>query len=208
VHAIRLEHPQANNIFIVVTASERMVLAERIGDEHLAGCILKPVMPSSLLDVIVSSIDLPPGNPRNGGTSLVDEAIYPGRRALLVDDNEVNRLVGVELIKTFGLDVASAASGEEAIDAVRGDARFDLVFMDVQMPGMDGLQATRILRSLSEGRPLVIVALTAHAMPDDRARCLAAGMNDYVAKPVSRADLAGCLQRWLPATAVSSGQSP
>jgi len=206
VHAIRLQDPQASNIFIVVTASERMVLAERISEERLAGCILKPVMPSSLLDVIVSSIDLPQDGPRDDGTSLVDEATYRGSRALLVDDNEVNRLVAVELLKTFGLDVASAASGEEAIHAVRGDTHFDLVFMDVQMPGMDGLQATRILRSLSEGRPLVIVALTAHAMPDDRARCLAAGMNDYVAKPISRADLAACLQRWLPAAAVSSGQ--
>ena len=99
--------------------------------------------------------------------------------------------------------MTSTSGAREAIALVAGGAAFDLVFMDVQMAQMDGLEATRALRAMPRGAHLVIVALTAHAMPGDRARCLAAGMDDYLAKPLSYEALVKCLHRWLNSTTVA-----
>ncbi len=112
-------------------------------------------------------------------------------RVLLVEDNEVNQLLAVRLLQRQGHAVRVAGNGEEAVHAWSDEA-FDLVLMDVQMPVMDGLEATRTIRRLEAeaGRPRVpIVALTAHALPRDRTRCLEAGMDDHVSKPVRAAEL-------------------
>jgi len=120
-----------------------------------------------------------------------------GRHVLLVEDNEVNLLIAREFLKAAGVQVTPASSAHEAIALVQGGASFDLLFMDVQMADMDGLEATRVLRAMPGGANLIIVALTAHALPGDRARCLAAGMDDYLSKPLSPEALNKCLQRWL-----------
>ncbi len=119
------------------------------------------------------------------------------RHVLLVEDNEVNSLIASEFLRAAGVQVTAASSAREAIALVESGVAFDLLFMDVQMAQMDGLEATRILRSMPRGAHLVIVALTAHAMPGDRARCLAAGMDDYLTKPLSHEALLNCLHRWL-----------
>jgi CheY-like chemotaxis protein len=116
---------------------------------------------------------------------------------LLIEDNEVNLLIASEFLKSAGVRVTTATSAREAIDLVSSGARFDLLFMDIQMADMDGLEATRVLRAMPAGANLVIVALTAHALPGDRARCLAAGMDDYLSKPLSPEALQNCLHRWL-----------
>jgi CheY-like chemotaxis protein len=114
------------------------------------------------------------------------------QHVLLIEDNEVNRLIASEFLKSAGVLVSTAESGLEAIELVAGGARYDLLFMDVQMAEMDGLEATRRLRAMPGGANLVIVALTAHALPGDRARCLAAGMDDYLSKPLSQEALREC----------------
>jgi len=125
-----------------------------------------------------------------------------GGRVLVVEDNTVNQEVAVGILRKFGLSADVARSGQEALELL-GKAPYDLVLMDVQMPDMDGLETTKRIRGpLSPAlRPdIPIAAMTAHAMQGDRERCLAAGMNDYIAKPVHPAALAAVLQKWLPRT--------
>ena len=122
-------------------------------------------------------------------------------RLLLVEDNPVNLLVAQKLLAALGFNCDTAANGDLALKRMQADA-FDLVLMDCQMPVLDGYAATRRWRELEAERAdsarLPIVAMTANAMAGDRQRCLDAGMDDYLAKPVSREQLEGCLHRWLP----------
>ena len=113
-----------------------------------------------------------------------------GCRILLVEDNLVNQKVGVSLLQKMGHSVVVASTGREAVDLVRRRA-FDLVFMDLQMPEMDGLDATAVIRAFEKqaGKHTPIVAMTAHAMKGDRERCLEAGLDDYIAKPINRQEL-------------------
>ena len=117
-------------------------------------------------------------------------------RVMLVEDNPTNQLVARELLESFGLQVVIAEEGGAALERLQQDG-FDLVLMDIQMPGMDGYETTCKIRSDARFERLPIVAMTAHAMEGDEDRCLAAGMNDYLSKPVNPVRLYEILQRWL-----------
>ena len=119
-----------------------------------------------------------------------------GAHVLLADDAHINRLVGVALLERLGCVVDVAANGIEAVDAALR-TRYDAILMDCLMPVMDGYEATGRIRGLEGGRHTPIVALTASAMVGDRERCLAAGMDDYLSKPLDRAALAAALARCL-----------
>ena len=119
-------------------------------------------------------------------------------RVLVVDDNPVNRRLARGLLERGGYRVVEAANGEEAIALLgRGDAGVDVVLMDVQMPVLDGLEATRRIRRLPGAASLPVVALTAHALAGDREECLAAGMDDYLSKPLNREELLATVARWV-----------
>jgi PAS domain S-box-containing protein len=122
---------------------------------------------------------------------------FPGRSALLVEDNRVSRTVGAAFLRKLGFEVHLAGNGEEALSAAAAQ-RFDVILMDCQMPRMDGFEATSRLRQREAGGPRsLIIALTAHAMEGDRAQCLAAGMDDYLSKPVNIETMCTVLERWL-----------
>lgn len=128
-----------------------------------------------------------------------------GRRVLLVEDNEINQVVALGLLKQMGLKADAASGGREVVEAVSQQA-YDLVLMDVQMRDMDGYEATRRIRSRESGvrsqkgggERLPIIAMTAHAMPGDRDKCLAAGMDDHVSKPLSPEALRTIIEKWAP----------
>ena len=118
-------------------------------------------------------------------------------RVLVVEDNPTNRQVATALLERIGIAVDCAGDGAEAVEMVRA-RRYDLVLMDMQMPTMDGLEATRAIRALGLSE-VAIVALTANAFVSDREQCLAAGMNDFLVKPVNRAKLESAIATWAPA---------
>ncbi|QXZ16229.1 response regulator [Pseudomonas sp. AO-1] len=120
-------------------------------------------------------------------------------RVLLVEDNPVNQLVAKGMLGKLGCDVVVAAHGAEALDQLEHD-EFDLVLMDCNMPVMDGYEASRQIRQSGRWPHLPIVALTANAMSEERERCRAAGMSDYLAKPFRREELAALLDQWIPTT--------
>ncbi|MCU1771618.1 response regulator [Pseudomonas sp. 13B_3.2_Bac1] len=122
-------------------------------------------------------------------------------RVLLVEDNPVNQLVAKGMLGKLGCDVVVAAHGAEALDQLEHD-EFDLVLMDCNMPVMDGYEASRQIRQSGRWPHLPIVALTANAMSEERERCRAAGMSDYLAKPFRREELAAVLDQWIPTTSV------
>jgi PAS domain S-box-containing protein len=118
-------------------------------------------------------------------------------QVLLVEDNEINRKMALRMLVNMGIDAHAATNGKKALEALR-QHRYDLVLMDCQMPVMDGYEASRRIRALEgEAATLPIVAMTAHAMQGDREKCLEAGMDDYLTKPISRKSLREALERWL-----------
>jgi two-component system, sensor histidine kinase and response regulator len=129
--------------------------------------------------------------------TLTAAAHYP-RHILVAEDNPVNRCVAAGLLKKRGHEIDSVENGEEVLRAIACQ-QFDLILMDVQMPGMDGLQATAAIRQLEvkTGAHVPVIAMTAHAMVGDRERCLAAGMDDYVSKPIEPKHFFATLERWL-----------
>jgi len=135
-----------------------------------------------------------------------------GIKVLVVEDNRINQQVARELLESAGAEVQVAGNGALAVQAVR-TTTFDLILMDVQMPDMDGCQATRMIRKGLAGQALPIIAMTAHAMVGDREKCLAAGMDDYLSKPIDPSLLYAMLRKWTativePGTLVGADQEP
>ncbi|WP_240923928.1 response regulator [Mariprofundus ferrooxydans] len=166
--------------------------------------LFKPVTGSDLCEAAKQAL-----NPDTRGAGLA-QSISPesisalqGVRLLLAEDNEVNREVAEGLLTRAGISLQVVHNGQEAIEALEHDD-FDGVLMDLQMPVMGGLEATRVLRKNPRFRELPIIAMTANAMADDRERCLQAGMNDHIAKPIHPATLYDTLLRWIDASRLNA----
>lgn len=130
----------------------------------------------------------------------VPEKLFDKARVLLAEDNHVNREFAVEVLESLGCEVTTAANGKIAVQKAR-DGGFDLVLMDIQMPEMDGYEATRQLREMTRNDNIPrcpVIAVTANAMKGDREKCLEAGMDDYLSKPIKKKQLSEMLLRWLP----------
>jgi hypothetical protein len=141
--------------------------------------------------------------PEAGAAGTVEARLkqrHAGRRVLLVDDDAINREVSLGLLDDVGLIVDVAADGIEALERMSAGG-YDVILMDMQMPRMDGIEATRRIRQLPNGQHIPIIAMTANAFNEDRARCVAAGMDDFVAKPVDPETLFSVLLDWLTRTA-------
>jgi len=186
----------------IAAASGRDTLQRALDGEFAprdapVGILEKPIAADALRAQIRAAFgDSAPFAPSAGAERDVSEAGLFDAEALLVEDNAVNRQVAAELIGAIGVRAHIAESGEEAIDILRRRA-FDVILMDIQMPGMDGLATTAVIRKQLRIVDTPIIAMTANAMAGDRERCLAAGMNDHIAKPIDPAGLARTLAKWL-----------
>ena len=186
---------------VIVTAFGREDLQAQVDQAGINGYLLKPVSPSLLYDTLVELLAVVGpqrgrSQPKREHTGLPD---FNGCRVLLVEDNELNQQVATELLESVGAIVQVANDGVEAVrilTGVEGPPQFDVVLMDLQMPGMDGFAATRQIRAQPRLEGLPIIAMTAHALVEERQRCLDAGMNDHVSKPIDPEALFAALARW------------
>jgi CheY-like chemotaxis protein len=182
--------------------------------QAFASCLTKPVKPAQLHEVLVrviSGAKLPTGQRKPTATAKLDPKLAERMplRMLLADDNVINQKVALRLLQQMGYRPDVASNGVEAVSALDRQT-YDIVFMDVMMPEMDGLEATKVIRERQKNRghyptykeSLIIVAMTASAMQGDRERCLAAGMDDYLAKPVRPEDVRKVIERWGGAASV------
>jgi two-component system sensor histidine kinase/response regulator len=186
---------------VMVTAFEREDV--RAHAEHLGidAYLLKPVTPSTLFDTLVELFSAPDhsAQPKQASRAEATSHDATGVRILLVEDNEINQQVATELLESAGAIVTVANHGGEAVKILTAGEPpppFDIVFMDLQMPVMDGFTATALLRAQSKLRDLPIIAMTAHALVEERQHCMDMGMNDHVSKPIEPEALFATLKRW------------
>ena len=169
-------------------------------DRELRGVrafLRKPISRSTLLDTILEAVHGAPAVPAASPPPLARQQPLSGLSLLVVEDNEINQVLARDLLEAAGATVTLASDGREAIKiAAHAEPRFDLILMDVQMPGMDGHATTRILRKQPETRDTPIVAMTAHAFDAERVKCLESGMNAHVAKPINPPELVKTVLRW------------
>lgn len=192
------EEADLSSVLMMLSSLDRQYDIERCRELGIRSYLTKPIKQSDLLDAIVSVLDLSGIRVDHvGGHTQTPPQIQP-LKILLAEDSLANRKLAIGLLSRWGHQIDVATNGIEAVDAVR-HYHYDVVLMDVQMPEMDGLAATKAIRELqkTENLPRVpVIALTAHAMKGDRERCLEAGMDDYITKPIRPFDLAGILAHY------------
>ncbi len=208
---------------ICLLGADERAQERRILDQGFSACLIKPIRRATLVAAITRDASVeghhseapghgPDEHPSavgpatSGGLRVVgDEAQHSadgeeraakgGARILLAEDNDINALLALSLLERTGHDVTRVTSGAEVIPALE-QGTFDLILMDIHMPGTDGLEATLQVRADSRFAAIPIVALTANAMTEDRSRCLAAGMDDFLTKPMTPEDLYGAVAKW------------
>jgi PAS domain S-box-containing protein len=211
--AIKDDPNLRDTLMVMMTSWGKRGDAQRLQDLGFAAYLAKPIKQSQLyacLATVLGSAVLPVGGldeDRSGKTSqtalvtrhTIREARRRKIRILLAEDNITNQQVAVSILKKLGYRADAVANGQEAIQALEM-VPYDIVFMDVQMPVMDGFEATHQIRnpqSAVRNHKIPIIAVTAHAMKGDRERCLEAGMDDYISKPVAPGALAEAMEKWL-----------
>jgi len=197
VEELRKEPGLAPPTIMMLTSADRQADAARCRNLGMAAYLVKPVKADELQIAILAALsgavrDQSARTTRQNGPNVASQGSL---RILLAEDNPVNQRVALHLLQKAGHTTAIVSNGKEALDALHRET-FDLVLMDVQMPEMDGFDATRAIRQAEArtGRHVPIVAMTAHAMKGDRERCLEAGMDDYISKPVQPLELRRVIQ--------------
>jgi len=206
VHAVRQDPLLAHTRLILLTALDERERGEQALQAGFAAYLTKPVRQSQLFDCLALVTSQAGGHPK---PQIQPQIPYPrsgelatrsgeSKVILLAEDNPVNQKVELLQLRKLGYTAHAVANGREAVAAVSRQS-YALILMDCQMPEMDGFEATRLIREaeLTNGRRIPIIAMTANAMQGDREACLAAGMDDYVAKPVQLEQLRAVLERWL-----------
>jgi PAS domain S-box-containing protein len=184
---------------VIANGRTKVILMQPIGAKRSSAdgamSITKPVKQSALFDALATLLG-DHAEPERRRVAPVEQPVS-AHRILIAEDNAVNQKVAVRQLKKLGYSADTVGNGLEAIEAL-GRIPYDLVLMDCQMPEMDGFSATRLIRGRGkEARRPVIIAMTANALEGDRERCIAAGMDDYISKPVREADLDAILSKWL-----------
>jgi CheY-like chemotaxis protein len=189
----------APQTIMMLSSTDRPENAARCRSLQIAAYLVKPIKADELQIAIIAALHREKHPPRASQPAPADparvEATLRPLRILVAEDNAVNQRVALRILQKAGHFAVIVGNGKEVLEALTRDS-FDVVLMDVQMPEMDGIAATRAIREQEarSGQHLPIVAMTAHAMKGDRERCLEAGMDDYVSKPIQRAELSRALE--------------
>jgi two-component system sensor histidine kinase/response regulator len=189
------EHPElCGSTVMMLSSATPAGAAARCGKLGVASYLMKPVNQADLIEAILIAIAGPVKMPVADVVPI--ERAVSGLRILLAEDNLINCALVAGIVEKRGHSLVYAANGREAVEAAAREA-FDVIFMDVQMPEMDGFEATRRIREMEQatGRHTLIAAMTARAMAGDRELCLAAGMDDYLSKPLQKVELLALLER-------------
>jgi len=203
---IRAQPNLVGDTIMMLVSSDRQRSDEGCRAYGIRACLMKPLKQSELLNTILDLLSTRDGSPPNARSAQVSETALQVAerplRVLLAEDNTVNQRLAARILEKRGHSAVIAHNGKEAV-ALFGCEPFDLVLMDLEMPEMSGFEATAAIRARegSTGRHIPILALTAHAMKGDRERCLAAGMDGYVAKPVQARELYQAIAALVPAAA-------
>jgi signal transduction histidine kinase/CheY-like chemotaxis protein len=181
---------------VLLGVSGRGSQEARAADLGIEAYVAKPGLPSELLDALTNRVRRRPAAAPAAAYLAARQPRW-GLRVLLAEDNKVNQMLAVALLKKRRHEVTVVDNGRQAVELV-SRSRFDVVLMDVQMPEMDGFEATRLIRAMETDSTdrLPIIAVTAHAVEGDRQRCLDAGMDDYVTKPIDPEELEAAIERW------------
>ncbi len=184
---------------VMVSAWERDAVLQEAHDILPDGFITKPVTQSSIVDALLNTFaeHLSASSAAKPAPAAFATNALQGLRLLVVEDNAINQQIAKELLTREGCLVTLADNGREALDILARET-FDIVLMDIQMPEMDGYTATREIRKHKAWNALPVIAMTAHAMAEERQRCLDCGMNDHVSKPIDIRELVQTLSRYLP----------
>ncbi|NDY73013.1 response regulator [Desulfobacter hydrogenophilus] len=194
--------PESDDISIIlVTALAQEDVMDDVQQGDIDGFLTKPVIPSDLLDAVMNTLG-GKGGIRIAKTISESWRVKPletikGAKVLVAEDNTINQILAEDLLTQAGLGVVIAKNGKEAIE-LAGKVRFDAILMDLQMPEMDGFEATRTILEKQYGNYPPIIAMTANAMAGDRECCLAVGMVDHIAKPIDPNVLFDTLLKWIP----------
>ncbi len=173
---------------IIISALEQPTFFERAKKEGIEHLLMKPIKPSILFNATMEILGYPSLSDEVSKKEKSSSSIFKNTSVLLVEDNPINQMVATEILESENMSVVKACTGYEAIDAIKKQ-EFDIVLMDVQMPELDGLETTRLIRTEMKNMHLPIVAMTAHAMYGDREKCIESGMNDYITKPIDQKKL-------------------
>ncbi|MDD2741503.1 MAG: PAS domain S-box protein [Rhodocyclaceae bacterium] len=190
--------PGKLSLFLLSEGSGKVSLPAQLSP-LMAGTIHLPFDPSLVHNLLIGDLVRQQPGFRDEAPTMaakVEMVKFHPAHILLVEDNEINQEIARDLLVDAGLNVTLAENGQEAVERVAQE-RYDLILMDMQMPVMDGLEATSLIRQMPEGESIPIVAMTANAFSEDKALCLAAGMNAHVAKPFTAEGLFGTLRHWL-----------
>ncbi|MBU1105281.1 MAG: PAS domain S-box protein [Candidatus Riflebacteria bacterium] len=185
--------------FILVTAPLEESLRERAASFKVSEHLLSPITPSSLTNAIIN-IFAPLSRPAEQTMhDSSNDLQFAGLKVFLVEDNAMNQQIATELLSSVGIEVIVADNGKEAVELLSSETEaptIDAILMDIQMPEMDGYEATRHIRKLPRYTRIPIIAMTAHAMADEREKVVAAGMNDHISKPIIPGNLFRTLYNW------------
>ncbi|WP_031482093.1 hybrid sensor histidine kinase/response regulator [Maridesulfovibrio frigidus] len=182
---IRKDYSNDELPIIMITATDINKATEKAKKVGITKVLGKPLKQTILFETILNIFGHDSDVKQISEPILYNELMFKGFKALLVEDNPINRQVAIQILKTTGLTIESAVDGLEAVKMVAENS-YDIVLMDIQMPIMDGYEATKAIRTELKLNDLPIVAMTAHAMRGDKEKCLQAGMNDYIPKPIDK----------------------
>jgi PAS domain S-box-containing protein len=211
-HAIKKDPSIAATRLIILTSFGQALSAIELKEAGIEACLVKPVKQSRLFDCLATAMDkaAPQTALARSATSATSATIYSkpnpqirNARILLAENNTVNQMVALGQLQNLQYEANAVCNGLEVLKALER-VSYDIIFMDCQMPEMDGYEATRAIRRREQNSaspcpwrsPVYIIAITANAMQGDREKCLAAGMDDYLSKPVRPSELQAALERW------------